>query len=399
MKLKALAAIVASLIVSVPTYGGQYENLTDLSLECESAILVDVDGGNVLYEHNSSEKLPPASITKIMTLLLVYEAERDGRISFTDEVSVSSHAASMGGSQVYLEEGERQSVEELVKCVSIASANDAAVALAEYIGGSEDGFVEMMNERAKELGMEDTTFKNACGLDGDGHLSSARDIAVMSAELLRNFPEITEYTTTWQDSLTHSTRRGTSEFGLTNTNKLVKWYEGATGLKTGSTSEAKYCLSASAKRGDMELVAVIMAAPDNKSRFSEAMELLDYGFANYATVTGAEKGDIIGEADVSKGTAESVELAVEDDIRATLPKGSAEPTLTVTVDELTAPVHKGDIVGKAVYELDGETLAEAEVSAAADVGRASPAGMFCRLIKLWCSSYGFGGTEAEHGGE
>ena len=248
----------------------QYENLTDLGLTSKSALLMEEDTGTILYEQNSHEALPPASVTKVMTLLLIYEGERDGKFDWTDTVQVSEHAASMGGSQVFLEEGETQTAADMTKSIAIASANDAAVAMAEFLAGSEEAFVQKMNERAKELGMEDTNFVNACGLDTEGHVSSAYDIALMSRELMENFPEIKEYTTTWQDSIVHKTRRGEETFGLTNTNKLIQWYDGATGLKTGSTGNALYCLSGTAERDGMGLIAVVMAAPDYKVRFREA---------------------------------------------------------------------------------------------------------------------------------
>lgn len=388
MKLKKLMAGVlaaAFCLQPVSAKAEQYGNISDLGLSCESAILVEVSGGDILYEQNSDEQLPPASITKIMTLLLIYEAVRDGKITFDDTVTVSAHAASMGGSQVYLEEGEKQTAKELTKCIAIASANDAAVAMAEYIGGSEEGFVELMNSRAKELGMNNTTFKNACGLDEEGHLTTAADIAIMSRELLHNFPEVKEYTTTWQDTITHSTRRGDSEFGLTNTNKLIRWYDGATGLKTGSTGNAKYCLSASADKNGMELIAVIMAAPDNKSRFSEAMKLLDYGYANYTVVTGAQKGDTAGEAEVSRGEHETVMLEMASDIKALIPKGGSEPELSYEIyEDICAPVEKGTKAGEAVYTLDGKTVATADIITAESVERAGLATVAERLLADWC---------------
>ena len=254
----------------------QYENLTDLGLTSKSALLMEEDTGTILYEQNSHEALPPASVTKVMTLLLIYEGERDGKFEWTDTVQVSEHAASMGGSQVFLEEGETQTAADMTKSIAIASANDAAVAMAEFLAGSEEAFVQKMNERAKELGMEDTNFVNACGLDTEGHVSSAYDIALMSRELMENFPEIKEYTTTWQDSIIHKTRRGEETFGLTNTNKLIQWYDGATGLKTGSTGNALYCLSGTAERDGMGLIAVVMAAPDYKVRFREVPQNLSH---------------------------------------------------------------------------------------------------------------------------
>ncbi len=384
---KLTASILVFISVCRPLYvnAAQHENITDLGLKSKSAILMEASTGDILYEQNSDEKLPPASITKIMTLLLIYEAERDGKIKWDDKVTVSQHAASMGGSQVFLEEGETQTAADMTKCIAIASANDAAVAMAEYIGGSEDGFVELMNSRAKELGMDNTEFKNACGLDTEGHITTAKDIALMSKELIKNFPDIIKYTTTWQDTINHTTRKGTTEFGLTNTNKLIRWYDGATGLKTGSTGNAKYCLSATADKNGMELIAVIMAAPDNKSRFSEAIKLLDYGYANYAVVSGAKKGDSAGEIPVSKGEHETVLLEVSGDINAMIQKGGSEPEIVYELTEsLQAPIEKGVKAGEAVYMLDGQVIAKADVITSEAVERASLPTVAERLLKSWC---------------
>lgn len=377
---------IAMVMIIFMSTGARAEsvNITDLGLKSQSAILVEASTGEVLYESNSDEKLPPASITKVMTLLLIYEAEDKGKFNWSDKVTVSEHAASMGGSQVFLEPGETQTAEDMTKCITIASANDAAVAMAEFIGGSEEGFVQLMNQRAKELGMENTTFKNACGLDADGHLTTARDISKMSRELIHNYPEIKKYTTTWQDTITHRTRRGESEFGLTNTNKLVKWYDGATGLKTGSTGKAKYCLSATANKNNMELVAVIMAAPDNKSRFSEAIKLLDYGYANYAVVSGAKAGDSAGEIPVSKGEHETVLVELKEDINALVKKGEQEPELKFELEEmLYAPVEKGVKAGEAVYMLNGKEVARADIITSEKVDKAKVKTIADRLIKIW----------------
>ena len=384
-KITALILAFITLCFPLGVQAAQYENIADLGLASKSVILMEASTGDILYEQNSEEKLPPASITKIMTLLLIYEAQKNGKISWDDKVTVSEHAASMGGSQVFLEVGETQTAADMTKCIAIASANDAAVAMAEYIGGSEEGFVELMNSRAKELGMVNTQFKNACGLDTDGHLTTAKDIALMSRELITNFPEITQYTTTWQDTITHTTRKGSSEFGLTNTNKLVRWYDGATGLKTGSTGNAKYCLSATAEKNGMPLIAVIMAAPDNKARFSEAIKLLDYGYANYAVVSGAKAGDSAGEIPVSRGEHETVLLEVSTDINALIQKGENEPTLTYELTEsLSAPIDKGVKAGEAVYTLDGQVVARADVVTSEAVERAGLATVAGRLIKSWC---------------
>ena len=243
-----------------------------------SAILMEASTGQIIYEKDADEQRPPASVTKIMTLLLIFDALDSGKISLKDEVSTSEYAASMGGSQVFLEPGETQTVDTMIKCIAVASANDACVAMAEYICGNEEEFVKQMNQRAKGLGMENTHFVNCNGLDTDGHLTTARDIALMSRELITTYPQIHDYSMIWMENITHTTKKGTTEFGLTNTNKLVRQYEYATGLKTGSTDKAKYCVSATAKKDGMELIAVIMAAPDHKQRFTDATTLLNYGF-------------------------------------------------------------------------------------------------------------------------
>lgn len=364
----------------------QYENLTDLGLTSKSALLMEEDTGTILYEQNSHEALPPASVTKVMTLLLIYEGERDGKFDWTDTVQVSEHAASMGGSQVFLEEGETQTAADMTKSIAIASANDAAVAMAEFLAGSEEAFVQKMNERAKELGMEDTNFVNACGLDTEGHVSSAYDIALMSRELMENFPEIKEYTTTWQDSIIHKTRRGEETFGLTNTNKLIQWYDGATGLKTGSTGNALYCLSGTAERDGMGLIAVVMAAPDYKVRFREVMQLLDYGFANYAIEKGREKGYAMGEVPVEKGMTDTVEAVVAEEISVLVPKGKEAQweTRTELLPAVSAPVEAGTKVGELVYLRDGEEVGRVELTAGEDVAKANMDTMLRRMLAGWC---------------
>lgn len=364
----------------------QYENLTDLGLTSKSALLMEEDTGTILYEQNSHEALPPASVTKVMTLLLIYEGERDGNFEWTDTVQVSEHAASMGGSQVFLEEGETQTAADMTKSIAIASANDAAVAMAEFLAGSEEAFVQKMNERAKELGMEDTNFVNACGLDTEGHVSSAYDIALMSRELMENFPEIKEYTTTWQDSIVHKTRRGEETFGLTNTNKLIQWYDGATGLKTGSTGNALYCLSGTAERDGMGLIAVVMAAPDYKVRFREVMQLLDYGFANYAIEKGREKGYAMGEVPVEKGMTDTVEAVVAEEISVLVPKGKEAQweTRTELLPAVSAPVEAGTKVGELVYLRDGEEVGRVELTAGENVAKANVDTMLRRMLAGWC---------------
>lgn len=258
-------------------------------ISCKAYVLYEMNSGKLICGENVDEKLAPASITKIMTLILIYDAISDGRINLTDNVTVSAHAASMGGSQIFLEEGETLSVKDMIKSIVIASANDACVAMAEFLGGTESTFVGMMNTKAKELGMNNTNFINACGLDAEGHYSSAYDIALMSEYLIENYPEIKEYTLTWMDTIIHKTSKGEKEFGLTNTNKLIKSYDGITGLKTGSTSDAGYSVSATAERENCSYVAVVLGADTTKNRFTLAADLLNYGFVNFKSYIPDEK--------------------------------------------------------------------------------------------------------------
>ncbi|HCT64841.1 MAG TPA: D-alanyl-D-alanine carboxypeptidase [Lachnospiraceae bacterium] len=357
----------------------------NLSLQSKSAILMEADTGEVIYEENSHEKLPPASVTKVMTILLIYEAVADGKIKWDDKVTVSEHAASMGGSQVFLEPNEQQTVKDMTKCISVASANDAAVAMAEYIGGSENGFVDMMNNRAKELGMNDTTFVNACGLDVDGHVTSANDIAIMSRELIKNHSEVTEFTKTWMDTITHTTRKGESEFGLTNTNKLVKWYNGATGLKTGFTQKSMFCLSGTASRDGLDLVAVVMGAPDSTTRFREVMQLLDYGFANYTVLSGREEGSECGEVKVYKGKEDFVKAIVATKVKAPVKKGGEKQLNEEVILEevMEAPIEQGGKIGEIIYSLDGKEVGRSDVVAGASVEKIKLFGMVGRLKGKW----------------
>ncbi len=315
-------------------------------ISAPSAILIEAETGKVLYEKNADEMLPPASVTKVMTMLLIVEAIESGRITLEDMVTTSEHAASMGGSQVFLEAGESMSVHDMLKAIVIASGNDASTAMAEHIAGSAEGFVALMNERAAELGMTGTTFLNVHGLDTEGHVTTARDIALMSRELL-SYDLIKQYTSIWMDSL----RDGT--FTLANTNKLIQSYSGVTGLKTGSTGLAKYCMSASAERDGMELIAVIMAAPSSSDRFTSAAKLLDFGFANYKVENIlCPPLDAIA---VSGGKQEFVEVAaIPDNISIVMEKGdSRAPTIKVVAQEsLSAPVVEGQTVGEVIYMLD-----------------------------------------------
>ena len=380
--LSFLLALTLSISGIVPVFG---EEAGQLSLESKSGILMDAATGTILYEKNSHEAMPPASVTKVMTMLLIYEAEEAGQFSWKDSVQVSEHAASMGGSQVFLEPGEIQTAADMTKCIAIASANDAAVAMAEFVAGSEEAFVERMNKRAKELGMQDTCFRNACGLDTDGHMTSAHDIAVMSRELMTRFPEIREYTTTWQDRIVHKTRKGESEFGLTNTNKLIKWYEGATGLKTGSTGKALYCLSGTAERDGLHLIAVVMAAPDFKVRFQETMKLLDYGFANYSAQKGLPAEEKMAEIPITKGMADTVDAVVKEEISFLLKKDSGKEweTKVETLPMVDAPVKKGEKVGEVVYTISGKEVGRADLITVEDVEKADLGTMLERMLKIW----------------
>ncbi len=330
-----------------------------LNLESGGAVLIEQTTGQVLYDHNMHEKLRPASVTKVMSILLIMEAVDSGQITLQDKVPCSENAAGMGGSQIWLEVGEELTVDEMLKAICVVSANDCTVAMAEYLCGSEEAFVSKMNERAKELGMNDTTFKNCHGIDEDGHLTSAYDIALMSRELLNNHPTILNYTTIWMDTL----RDGESE--LVNTNKLIRNYKGATGLKTGSTSVALYNLSASATRDGMSLIAVILKAPTTKIRFSEAQKLLDYGFNNYEFKSLAVRGNVLKEADVTKGVTSKVNLIIENDVGILLKKGEYKNvSQTINLDEnISAPVYEGQKVGEIVFTLNNQEVGRTNIIA------------------------------------
>ena len=335
-----------------------------LDIKAKSVVLMEPNTGKVLYESNSDEKLPPASITKIMSLLLVMEAIDRGDISLETVVTASEHACSMGGSQIWLEPGETMTVNDLLKAAVIASANDACVALGETVAGSEEGFVALMNERAGELGMTNTHFVNCTGLDAEGHLTSAYDVALMSSALIKH-DLIKDYSTVWMDTL----RDGKSE--LVNTNKLVRFYEGTTGLKTGTTGSAKYCLSATAERNGLELVAVVMAGESSNDRFGGAKKLLDYGFANYnySSIDAGLEGKL--KLEVLKGTQKTVEVSPQSTLNVLLPKSASGKIerKTVLSENVTAPVKKGDVLGTVTVTLDGEQLGEIPLVAKNSVKR------------------------------
>ncbi|MCI8388066.1 MAG: D-alanyl-D-alanine carboxypeptidase [Clostridiales bacterium] len=368
----ALAAVM-TFTVSTPL-AAESSSTNDFGVP--SCILMEASTGLVLYEYNADEQLPPASVTKIMTLLLVMEAVDDGRLGWEEKVQTSEYAASMGGSQVFLEPGEEMPVWEMVKCVVVASANDAAVALAEKIAGSEEAFVTKMNERAAELGMVNTVFKNTNGLDDtvEGHVTSARDIAIMSRELITKHPKILEFSSIWMDTI----RDGA--FGLTNTNRLIRFYRGANGLKTGSTSKAKFCISASALRDDMQLIAVIMAVPTRDERNEAAKKLLDYGFANWEVAS--REPEPLEPLRVLGGVAETVPLEYTS-TQAVVKKGAgAKVTTQITLPEnISAPVEAGTEVGRVEYVLDGEVIGSVPITAGESVDRVSYGGILLRLIR------------------
>ncbi len=337
-----------------------------------SALLMEASTGTVIFEKDADTARPPASVTKVMTMLLIFDALANGSISLDDEVTVSEYAASMGGSQVFLEPGEIQTVDTMLKCIAVASANDACVAMAEYICGNEEEFVNRMNERAAGLGMENTHFVNCNGLDAEGHMTSARDIALMSRELITKYPQVHDYSMIWMENITHTTKKGTSEFGLTNTNKLVRQYEYATGLKTGSTGDAKFCVSATAEKNGIELIAVVMAAENSKDRFSDAVKLLNYGFGKCQLYTD-ESTDGIRDAEVENGVEETVPVERSNTFSYLDTEGTGVNGIEraiVMEEPINAPVRKGDVVGHIVYSLDGNELGRTELIAGADVEKA-----------------------------
>ena len=359
--LLAVTAVLRSYADAIP--GVQAAGVQDFDVPCAAAVLIDEDSGTVLYEKNADERRPVASITKVMTLLLTFEALQAGKISLTDIVPVSEHAYHMGGSQIWLEPGEQLTLQEMLKAICISSANDAAVAVAEFVAGSEPAFVDAMNARAAALGMTATHFANACGLDEEGHLSSARDVAVMSREMLLHHPEVREYCTVWMDTL----RGGKTQ--LVNTNKLLKSYPGITGLKTGTTGKAGVCITASAERDGLRLIAVVLGAASGKERFEAAKTLLDYGFAHYDSAEVTLPDDAPEKLPVKRGTAETTTLDYAAPERLLVPKGEGSDLQTKILlpDALQAPVQQGSAVGSWQL-LRGETvLQELPICAAQDV--------------------------------
>ena len=352
---------------------GKEQTEPAVEITAPSAVLMEASTGTVIFEKDADTARPPASVTKVMTMLLIFDALSDGSISLDDEVTVSEYAASMGGSQVFLEPGEVQTVDTMLKCIAVASANDACVAMAEYICGNEEEFVNRMNERAAGLGMENTHFVNCNGLDAEGHVTSARDIALMSRELIAKYPQIHDYSMIWMENITHTTNKGTSEFGLTNTNKLVRQYEYATGLKTGSTGDAKFCVSATAEKNGIELIAVVMAAENSKDRFADAVKLLNYGFGKCQLYTD-ESEEGIAPAVVENGVEDTVNVYRAEPFSYLDTTGANLSAVERTVEmeeSVPAPVKKGDTVGAVIYTLEGNEIGRTDILAAEDIEEAS----------------------------
>ena len=352
-------------------------------VEAPSYILMEASTGKVICEENATERRSPASITKIMTLLLIFEHLNTGRIKLESDVVTSAYAKSMGGSQVFLEEGEVQTLETIIKCIAVASGNDASVAAAEFIAGSEEEFVKMMNDKAAELGMNDTHFEDCCGLtDSDNHYTTAKDVAIMSRELITRYPEVFDYTKIWMEDITHVTNQGSSTFTLSSTNKLLKMYEWTTGLKTGSTSKALYCLSATASKDNIDLIAVVMGSPNNKVRFQDAMTLLNYGYSVSALYEDENK-DILPAIPVKGGVEDEAALIYKEPFRYLDIEGKNLSVIEKTISlppEISAPINRGDAVGEAVYTLEGQRIGSVSILSNVTIVKA---GYKDYVIKVW----------------
>lgn len=374
--------------IFLPCGTAEAEETAELSgVVSPSYVLMEPETGTVICGKEKDTRRSPASVTKIMTLLLIFDSLENGSLSLEDTVTTSAYAKSMGGSQVYLEEGETQSVETLIKCIVIASGNDASVAMAEHIAGSEQEFVKMMNERAAGLGMKNTHFEDCCGLtDSDGHYTTAYDIALMSRELILKYPQVLEYSSVWMENITHVTRQGSKEFGLTNTNRLIRSYDGCRGLKTGSTSKAKFCLSAVAERDGLGLIAVVMAAPDSRTRQKDASALLDYGFSRCRLYEDPDPG-VPGELKVKNGISETVPLEYERVFRYVDTKGgdlSGITRKTAVPDEVEAPVKKGEAAGELIYMRDGKKLGSIRILYGGSVRKAQYRDCLREVLDLIC---------------
>lgn len=389
MKKRILIAFLC-LIIFGTTFGLPQPSCADettggILLTCPSAILMEASTKSVIYEKAPDERRSPASITKIMTAILIFDAIEAGKISLEDEVVTSAYAKSMGGSQVYLEEGEKQTVDTLIKCIMVSSGNDASVAMAEYIAGSESSFVQMMNERAASLGMENTHFEDCCGLtDSDNHYTTARDIALMAQELITRYPQIKSYTTIWMENITHVTMQGSKEFGLANTNKLLKQYPYTTGLKTGSTNKAKYCVCATANKDGVELIAVIMGCPNYKDRFTEAQSLLQFGYTTcnlYQDENPPELMPILVKGGIDK----QVPAVYKEKFSWLFVSGEDFSNIEkmLTTNELTAPIEKGEQIGTVTYRLNGKELGSIGIYAGESVREAKFFDYLLNIVLQW----------------
>lgn len=380
-----LCLIILGTTFGLPQPSCADETVGGISLTCPSAILMEASTKSVIYEKAPDERRSPASITKIMTAILIFDAIESGKISLEDEVVTSAYAKSMGGSQVYLEEGEKQTVDTLIKCIMVSSGNDASVAMAEYIAGSESGFVQMMNERAASLGMENTHFEDCCGLtDSDNHYTTARDIALMAQELITRYPQIKSYTTIWMENITHVTMQGSKEFGLANTNKLLKQYPYTTGLKTGSTNKAKYCVCATANKDGVELIAVIMGCPNYKDRFTEAQSLLQFGYTTcklYQDENPPELTPILVKGGIDK----QVPAVYKENFSWLFVSGEDFSNMekVLTTNELTAPIEKGEQIGTVTYRLNGKELGSIGIYAGESVREAKFFDYLLNIVLQW----------------
>lgn len=381
-KKRAMAALLGLLLLVFDCLPVQAE----VAISAPSAILIESSTGKVIYEENATERRSPASITKIMTLLLAFEQLEQGKIKLDDKVVTSTYASSMGGSQVFLAEGEVQTLETMLKCIAVASGNDASVAVAEHIAGTEAAFVEMMNEKAEELGMVDTHFEDCCGLsDSDNHYTSARDVAIMSRALTVEHPEVFNYTQIWMEEITHETRQGTTPFTLSSTNKLLKQYQWATGLKTGSTDKAKYCLSATATKDGIDLIAVVMGAPDYKARFQDAQTLLNYGF-NVCNLYIDANTDILPPLAVGGGVTETVPVQYQSEFRYLDIHGldlSQVEKVVELPETAEAPVRAGDVAGVARYLIGGAELGSVPIVYMENVEKAVYKDYLKKIIELY----------------
>lgn len=387
--MRKLISILCVMVMSLqyPLIVYAQENQEQIVVtESPSVLLMELNTGTVVFEKNAQEVRSPASITKIMTLLLIFEALENGNLTLDEEVTTSAHAKSMGGSQVYLEEGEKQTVETLIKCIVVSSGNDASVAMAEHIMGNEVSFVAKMNEKAKQLGMKNTNFEDCCGLtDSSNHYTTAEDVAIMSRELVTKHPDILNYSSIWMDTITHVTNKGSEEFGLSNTNKLLRTYPGCVGLKTGSTSVAKFCVSALAKQGDLTMLAVVMGAETPTIRSQDATALLNYGFSA-CTLYVDDHEDILLQTEISGGNKENVQgdtevpfyyLSIGDTDLAQIER------TVVYKEDLEAPVKKGDEIGTITYTLNEQEIGEVAIVSSEDIEKATYWELLNRTLELW----------------